>query len=373
MKRTLSMRGRVAFTLVELLIVIGIFVILLAIAVPAFSSMMFSSEQSMAENAMKIGVAAGRDAALRAGAGRDGAAVFIFENKRIQVVPCVQAGTVEDVDNNNNPVTRQIFAPVNGFEPVKLPRSWTVRGYAAANSIDDEWYEDSYTTASRANGNWVFPETDFFDQDQGYDANRQGKRQSFMVRFEGGTGMLKPDPTPVLVLFPSESTSFRNAQPYSIWRADLESDLVRFVARVQVAPPSGTNSLDATMRQQLLGNQASDVILVRGVSQLAFCNERSLASALAGIVPQVRINDTSGCLYQVPASGYATKPQFVPGIDGSDTTIAAMNAWIENRLPQGNVQGNPLVPSEARIFTVQRYSGVLQEVTGTKNSQGVTQ
>jgi prepilin-type N-terminal cleavage/methylation domain-containing protein len=360
----LRLASRAAFTLVELLIVISIFVLLLAIAVPAFSSMLYSMEQASADNALRIGVAAARDAAIRAGAGRDGAAVFVIEEERLTIVPCVKAGIVDDVDAAGNPVAREVFAPITGFEPVKLPRTWTVRGYATAGMITDDWYETTYTdTALRAEANWVLPETDaaVFDEDA-TTGDEGAKRQTFLIRFEGGTGMLKPDPTGVLVLLPVEFTEFRyGGSAWADWRGDQEPDGARFVARVLAAPVgTGAGQLSQVERRELLGDEATDTVLARGVSQVALCNEKALASAL-GLTP----DRNTGTLY----TGY-TEPRFVPGLDGSVAMIENVSKWLEGRLT--NAAGSP-IPSEARVFTIQRYTGALQEVTGTAFGQGVTQ
>ncbi|MEX2218984.1 MAG: type II secretion system protein [Phycisphaerales bacterium] len=363
--------NRCAFTLIELLIVIAVFILLMAVAVPAFSSMMYSSEASMAENAVRAGLAAGRDAAVRAGPGRDSCVVFLFEGKRMMILPCLRAGTVEDTPLSGGPpgltVTREVFAPVNGFEPVRLPGGWMVRGYATPGMIDPEWYEDTYpSNAQRAVGNWVFPENDFYDDASG--EQTEGQRQSFIVRFEGGTGMLKTDPTPVLVLFPSGSTYFRSGgaagSPWNLppYRADQEPDGARLVARVQGAPAAGRGALNLVQRQQLLGDRATDTVLCKAVGQLALSNERRLASAMDLVTPPVRLDPDTACLYQ-----NTTEPMFV-GTGNLDTN--RLNEWIENRLRDTN---NALVESEARVFTIHRYLGSLQEVTGTVNAQGVTQ
>src|SRR5436305_8362895 len=88
--RPRGVRGRRGFTLIELLVVIAIFVLLLALAVPAVSSLMDSSEESMAQNALRSGLAAARDAAMRSSGYDDGAAVFFYEpGGRLSIVPCI--------------------------------------------------------------------------------------------------------------------------------------------------------------------------------------------------------------------------------------------------------------------------------------------
>jgi prepilin-type N-terminal cleavage/methylation domain-containing protein len=367
--------SRAAFTLIELLIVISIFVLLLAIGVPAFSSMLYSSEQASAENALKIGLASARDAAIRAGSGRDGAAVFVFEEHRLTIVPCLKAGEIGDVHGAtwnppNEPVTREVFAPVTGFEPVKLPRNWTVRGYATPNMIDEDWYERTYpnTNNLRQTGHWVFPETDYFVYDDQY-GDRGDDRQTFMVRFEGGTGMLKADPGGVLVLLPGESTYFRGGPPWSTFRADEQADGARFVARVLSVPWTGAAGLSEADRRKVLGDISDDTILTKGVTQLALCNEKALAAALG-----VALDKNTGTIYVSPRDETPPlspiHPTFVTPLRGIPQRITDITKWIEGRYPDAPAVP---VPSEARLFTVQRYSGLLQEVTGTANGNGVTQ
>jgi prepilin-type N-terminal cleavage/methylation domain-containing protein len=362
-----SAAKRAAFTLVELLVVIGIFVILLLVAVPAFTSMMYSSEQSMAENALRIGLAAARDAAVRSGPGRDAAAVFIFESRRLTIMPCVRSGTVDDQAPGQPlgvTVKREVFTTVPNFESVKLPKGWVVRGYASPGMIEPlpngQWYEQTYS-GSAQQGNWVFPETDFYCQvppPAGQPTGTLGDlRQTFMVRFEGGTGIVKSDPTPVLVLFPSESTSFRATVPWRDYRADEDPDGGHFLARVLAAPLTNPGGLNLQDRQQLVGEVATDMIFTKAVTQLALSSEKALAAALG-----VRVDGAggTGCLYQ-----NAAQPTLLTGV-----TPDAINAWVEDRYQ--NAQGRA-VASDCRLYTVQRYLGTLQEVTGTKGAQGVSQ
>jgi prepilin-type N-terminal cleavage/methylation domain-containing protein len=366
---------RRAFTLVELLVVIAIFVLLLAIAVPAFSSMLYSSEQSLAENSVRIGLQAARDAALRNAAGKDAAAVFFFDRftGRTSILPCTFAAIVKDEDQNSpvDPpplVDREVFVPVAGFEPVQLPRGWNIRGYAGPRTIDTMWYERTYpSNTARNRGNWVFPETSFYDEDAGDDGT---DRQTFMVRFEGSTGVLKvSDAAAVLVLSPSPSTTFRSSSPWNnpALRADTEPDYARFVRRVASRPAAGAGSLTVLARQELIGDVASDTVLTRPVSQVAVYSEKKLAQALGA-----RTDSATGCLYQ-----NLPDPTFI-NVGGSpmgDTDVVRINDWVEGHLLNPTPPALPAsqyIDSDCRVFALQKYLGTLQEMTGTLKGQGVT-
>lgn len=374
-----------AFTLIEILVVISIFVLLLAIAVPAFSAMLYSSEQSLAEQSLKSGLNTARDFAARSPVGQDAAAVFVYdrESKRTSIVVCTKAGVLTDIDRSNTTaasrptVVREVFAPAPGVEPIQMTSGWTVRGYAPAYTIDDEWYETTYAGGTlRSQGHWLFPETSFFD-----DINNRADgldRQSFMIRFEGGTGLVKAtDLNASLVLMPSPGTTFRSnwpplgsyVQTNNPLNVENEGDGVRFVKRVLAWPsfgPAPTISLQT--KQQILGDESSDTILVKSVGQFALCNENRLAKALG-----IRVDDSTGCIYQDPfklTPAGLPGPVFVQrlGSPFGANDIADLDAWIEGHLT--DTAGDP-IDSDCRIFTVQRYLGWLQEVTGTINGQGV--
>src|ERR1051325_9164938 len=119
---------RNAFTITELLVVIAIIVLLIAIAVPALSGLMGSSERSLAENQLRAALSA----AIQSETG-DGAAVFLFtlnsngNGGHITVVPCIAAGQLEDIDDNalapsntNLLRTRDVFVPIPNIEPVQI-------------------------------------------------------------------------------------------------------------------------------------------------------------------------------------------------------------------------------------------------------------
>lgn len=345
-----------AFTLVELLVVISIFVLVLAVGVPAFSSLLYSSDQSLAENALKAGLSSARDAASRSADGQDAGAVFFYDDQRISIVIVTRTGTALDLAQNDPTqpaqfVQRDFFAPVPGLAPVQLPRGWMIRGLNFPDTLDGEtWYEDTYPLSggNQRPTNWVFPETSFFDRDDGLDG---WDRQTFMVRFEGGTGRLKvSDPSAVLVFAPSPSLAFRTMAPWSQMRADREADGGRFARRVAAAPSSVLQPAD---KLDLLGDRASDTVLTKAVGQVALYNESRLAGALGG-----RSSVVTGCLY---APGNDPVYLAIPGITNAGERNRRINEWIEDRLV---VAGVP-VPSDARVFAVHTYLGWLTEVTGT--------
>ena len=356
-----------AFTLVELLVVVALFVVLLAIGVPAFRGMLESSDETMAENAMRGGVAAARDAAARGGQGQDAAAVFFYDSvsHKISIVPCVFVGTLLDqsgllIPGGSNEVLRDVFVPMSGYEPSQLPRGWIARGYAGPNSIDNEWYGTGAYAGSnvRQQGNWLFPETDFYDWDV---ANSGANRQTFMIRFEGGTGALKPaDGQAVLIVSPAPSDDFRNTGVFADtrFRLDTSANQLRTVRQILDAPFTGAAALTIQQRRQLLGDIASDTVLAKPVRLVSLCNDaRGLAPYM-----NVRLDRATASIYQ-----NATTPQFVSGVD-----LDTMNEYINGAEP--NTPPNaPLLETRARIFSVHRYLGTLLEITGTIDGQGVGQ
>ena len=370
MKHALSLSLRRAFTLVEVLVVISIFVLLLAIAVPAFSSMLYTSEQSLAENSLRLALGAARDVAAKSPTGQDSAAVFMYdpESKKTTTLIVTKVGVLNDrifnggqEGNNNASVTREVFAAAPGIEPIQMTAGWTVRGYAPAGFIDDEWYEQAGYQNLRTQGNWVFPETEFYLDS---DPQSHGQRQTFMIRFEGGTGQVLPvDPSGVLVFSESPSSANRNTPivggnpSTNPLNPENEPDPVRFVRKILAWPTTGTLALPSSSpRHHIVGQYSRDVILAKAVGQVALCSERRLARGL-----QLEVDKFTGCLYQQPS---ASGPAFVTAVTDADL----INQWIENTLPDGN---GGVVDSDCRIFCVQKYLGWLQEVTGTRNGQGV--
>lgn len=397
--------ARRAYTLTELLVVVAIFVIVLVIAIPAFQSMLYGSEQSLAENALRQGLASARDRAARGRPGEDTAAVFFFEpGGRSSIVTCVKAGEMVSVDpTTQERRTLEIFAPASGAEPVQMPRGWSVRGYARPNMIDDTWYDRTYPSAGnvREQGAWVFPENGFYWAGNGPDytplrtrpaAGQNRNRNTFMVRFEGGSGhAVTSSPTYVLVLAPV-AEEFRSTLPWNlpgpdgrfVLRVDQEADAQRFVSRAlalpQIAPVvvgqvnnAGTQNI--VQRSQLdlvLGPDAADIVRAKAVGQLAVYSESRLARGLG-----LRLDRATDSLYQ-PATDSEPHARWVSEWGPNPTTqqYELASAWIEGRrrpgsAPDDDNNGWSAAAPDARIFAIARYQGSLVEMTGSDSGRGV--
>lgn len=355
---------RAAFTLIEVLLVISIMVLILAISIPAFSGLLYSSDQSLAENALRGGLQAARDAAVRSAFGQDTAAVFFYDNGRSSIVVCKLVGKLDDVTPPPaQAVTREVFAPVQGFDPTQLPFGWTVRGLALPGRINAEWYNDSYGALGAGvtnDANWVLPETSFYDKTSSDDNpdSKGGVRHSFMVRFQGGTGeVVMRDEAPVIVFSAAPSSVFRQSGLFKDWDALREGDPVRFAKRVLLAPVASAASegegggITNQDRRKVIGDISTDTLLARPIEHLVVCQEKR-ALAAVGIRPD-RVTNT---VYSAP-SVTVKKAEFTSEV--TTQKIQDLNKWFMARLltPSGE-----LVDSDARQFTVQRHMGQLQEV-----------
>jgi type II secretory pathway pseudopilin PulG len=239
MLNTNVVRG--AYTVVELLVVIVIAGLLLTIAVPAFQSTIYSSNRSLAVNAIQAASVMGRDVAVNTG--KDGAIVFVYDPdvQRIQIIPAIRVGTMRETTtaptgtgSGGGPSSvgfgdqpyfdRDVFVPAPVGEVLTLPDSWMVRGYAppgllldydsagraAADWYDSDLYGDDNVDISnpsnpKSNANWLFPETGFFARNaqvsggsldgslSNVNPNLPTARQSFMIRFDGRTGAVSRD------------------------------------------------------------------------------------------------------------------------------------------------------------------------------------
>lgn len=350
-------RRNPAFTLTELLVVIAIIVLLIVLAVPAFSTMVRSQEAAAAETRLQGALTAARDAAVRSGSGQDTGAVFAFEpGGRLTITVAQRIGTLNDT-SSTPPVLREIFVPLDTVEPFELPRNWAVRGYAPASAIGVmDWYDSGsgpvrYTLNQPA---WVFPETGFYSMgvaDAGQD------RQTFMVRFEGGSGVvMSGTPDPVLVVMPRASEAGRPIDPAQAWRRpDRAADLRRWAVRIL----TDKINLTDTERVAILGNVSSDMVLARGVTTLALFDDRKLAAALG-----VRLDPVTNSLYAIDRGVFDSGRQQVrpTWVTGPRIRSSSMNRWIEG---YANIHANDAVQAEnpeARVFLVDRNVGAIRAV-----------
>ncbi len=360
-----------AFTLIEMLVVIIVIIIIVLITVPAFQAMIYSNGRIQAEEGLKAGLALGRDAAVRGGDGEDAAAVFIYEpGSGMKIVACRRVGSIQDIDLNRTGadrfVQRDVFVPISTFEPVALPKIWTVRGYAGGAQIDAGWYElvggdPRYPVGEPS---WVFPETGFFDSDLNAPQTDGLNRQTFMVRFSGGSGAVTTaSPEAALVVYPRDSRFNRSNISNGDLRLDTSKDKVRTVRRIM----ADRVSITPDQRRQLLGEGSGDCILVKSVTQVALMDETKLAAALG-----VRVNQVTGCIYQ--ASKF---PVFVTAeAGGSNLAVTAqrINRWIEGdtnldgRYTAGMVQATVTDEPLAKIFVLDRFLGGVQQVVLTPAS-----
>lgn len=397
-KHTSITRVRQAFSLIEMMAVLVILAILLAIGVPSIRSMIYSSERSLAENQLRVAMTAARDAAVRSGGG-DAAAVFFYQDNRTVIIPCVSVGIVNDrksvagadVTTGPQDTEREVFVPVEGVEPIRMPLGWNVRGYAAPGVIptqatgpspSDGWMDctGSMPTAIANQGHWVFPETSFLNltalsqpngsvqgEDEGW------KRQTFMVRFESGTGNAAISArVPVLVLDPLPVLSgegFRGAgrDPYAMEEHDptQAASLEAFV-RQQINNPQlrAGNPPDIT---KILGDVSPDTVLAMPVTEIALYDEARMASAI-GVV---RLNTITNCLYgnmedenlapTVPEFDRSTRTWGGAVPDAQDIQ-ARINAYMTRDAHTPRVLDES-TSFEARVFTIQRYMGQLTEVS----------
>jgi len=342
------------FTLTEVLAVTIIVVILIGISVPSFNSMLESANQTRASTLLRLGASAAQDAAIRADDARDTAAFFLFEpGGRITIVVGKEVGEYRPpsgVDGGDGE-PRSIFVADPTLESIEMPARMLVRGLAPANSIEQgidgdvtgyAWYADSRYEHDQLN--WVLPETglldpESLDDDEGY------KRQSFMLRFEGGTGRAATDVKRQALLFdPRPEVEFRTRSPWTngadpYVRPDLNPN-----HRMLVRKALGDPNLDADDRELLIGDRSPDTVLARQVSMVALYDARELASAV-------------GSADSPPADFGGVDARTGSLYDGFDLTVPAIDRSVSDAV-------NARIRSVAELFTLERYSGRLARVVG---------
>ncbi len=381
-----------AFTIIELLVVISIFVLVLAIAVPSFSAILYSTERSQAGNQVSVALGAARAAAVGSQGLNDTAAVFFYDptigRTRIGVYTVVGKIKDHNLDPNltNQIVERDVFVPVPNFQPVQLPKGWMVRGFAPTGSVDVDvkvtgspaaprnysgWYESNATRVQDGSGgNWVFPETGFYNPDNASDVvtNNETARQSFMVRFVAGTGAVSMSQrSPAIVVDPSPSQVFRlSTEPFKSNRLDKAQDLAVEVRRLLSHRDLEKNPVTGKFwdedKRKLLGDMASDTVLARPVLELAVYDERTLAAAVGAR----GVNSGTGTIYSDPSGKKLAGPEidqtiFSPAA-GPDVIAKNINSWIQGTTTKGSTAPKSAVTSDARIVTLDRYTGTVKEI-----------
>lgn len=379
---------RPAFTVTELLVVISIFVLVVAGTIPAFKSMIASSEQALAENQLRVGLGAARDAAIQDPSGDAVAAFFFQPGGKVSIIPCISVGFLLDNELNGGLATgrsvkREVFAPINTISPIQLPRGWSVRGFTPPNTISGSdnstltnntngWY-DSYTRSAGGGGGgvdpgslgmWVFPETNLLDLTSAQLDESGWQRQTFIVRFKNGTGQLDSgNRSLAIIIDPIAAEGFRTAEPFASTRLDKVADLPQTVRRL-LAKTSLLPQQDAD-RIKLVGDISIDSVLARPITELAVYSERSLTAGLSSALGYRGADRVTQTIYAPPdetdgpridAANYQTT-----GLDLFAVSLAA-SRWIDGRLRQGNTPAGELLETDARIFTLQQYLGQLQEL-----------
>ncbi len=408
---------RSAFTIVELLVVILIGLIILTIAVPAFQSMNYSSNRSLAVNALQASSLMARDVALSTG--RDGAVVFVYDPAigRMQIIPAVKVGTLREkttapgIGGGASGLTdapfydRDVFVPATEGETIQMPRFWNVRGYANPRLLIDQdsagnsastWYTSNAYGGTDSNDpikdqdHWLFPETGFFPVDaQINGGSLDGSlgvvnnadptaRQSFMIRFDARTGVVSKDSSTALFVNPRNSRE----RPYGdqptnelerSLRVDISDDLGVWASRMlmsgNLTPGDLTpwQNADEALRVQMIGNGSNDTVLVKAVTRLAIYDERRLAIGVGAR----GLNQVTQTLY-MPADQTDRNAEIEFDMDlfsdaglGEEDVLERINQWIDGNTTftfDGDYELNVDDEPESRLYLIQSYTGELQEV-----------
>ncbi|MEN0020726.1 MAG: hypothetical protein AAF747_07580 [Planctomycetota bacterium] len=388
-----------AFTLTELVVVMAIIVVLVAVSVPAFRSMLTSVGRASAETSLRVGVAGARDLAIRSG--EDTVAAFFFEPQgKTTIVAAVRVGEIEDqspdaATNTVVPTTaffpqREIFVATPEVIPVQLPENWMVRGLALEGTAGEGnlrvgnaqtnggWYAEQHYR--EADHNWVFPETGFIQPPTnpvvGTGELRGGElRQTFVIRFKGGTGQIDPsDNSDLLIYAPigsidrSQSVTFNRDLTGNDGffgavllpvdeSASLVEELPSYIERAKAVVPSGGSITPESYLTELFGDESIDSVLARPVEVIALYNELELVRGLARFdIGDGQLNDATDTLYTD-----ATQP-------AAPVIMAEIDSWI-----RGDTNGNGVAVADetgvideedrprARLYAIVPNRGTLRE------------
>lgn len=426
-----------AFTLTELFVVIAITAIVVTVAVPSFTSLIRSSERTLSTNSVLVGATVARDIALRDGV--DAAAVFLQdEGGAVRVSIVAKAGEFDDIEATIDPfvrtrptttvatVRREVFAPVPDAPVLELAPAFGVRGYAPPYSMQASadtaptWYDsDLYggnqgvatgrgggTGQAKRVGNWVAPESGYFNQDTyggaltvtagtGAGATLGTPRQSFMLRFAGGTGAAVTGGAPVLVLdarpvqrgtpqdreavFGSANYQPAAGVPRAWWRVEESESQFQWARRVIETDSDAfwqrsPNEPRALRRARLIGLYSHDTVLCAPVTRVAVYREAELAQGVrAG-----GVNEITGTLYAPfgKSGGIALDvggPQTINGVRYGRGVLASrggdldairrdINRWVSGDTDLDGVLGEEDDKPLAQLFTLDTVTGDLREV-----------
>lgn len=159
--------GRSAFTVLELVVVIGVIIALVAATLPAFRAISDSNRVASSRNSLAATLGTARTLAMQRG--RDVAVMFTFDTRSqvttLQIIE--QIGITDDAGNGMDAAA--IFVPVEGQGVTELPRGAGVFGYGFAASRGNSnpanpwnWYTDAgllYGGSSEFDP-WILPRTD---------------------------------------------------------------------------------------------------------------------------------------------------------------------------------------------------------------------
>lgn len=161
-------RGARAFSLVELLVVMGVMIALVATTLPAFKALQESNRASNGINGVTAALNTARALAVRES--RDTAVMFMFDvTRQVMSMQMLYADTVTHNEPDLGVAT--VFIPVEGQSLVELPKGAGVYGCGygatrvgnAKQENEANWYTDLgvlYDSSSDEGDPWLFPRSD---------------------------------------------------------------------------------------------------------------------------------------------------------------------------------------------------------------------
>ncbi|MEO0386083.1 MAG: hypothetical protein AAF281_00940 [Pseudomonadota bacterium] len=390
-------RGAVrGFTVLELFVVIVVILIVLAISVPAFSAMLRTSEETLAENALSASVIVAREIAA-AGEG-DAAAVFQYDPEagyRISIAREAALMRSTPFEGATGPGVFDVLTPADDAPPVTLPRGYSIRGYAAPGTMQPDqygralWYDSADyavdngsgglsvagATVSAA-GHWLFPEDGFYDRSEQQTANENiTARQSFMVRFKNGTAEWTDGTGLGLFVDPAASITPRRGEIPSALRSTLDvservsgRDLrlwARYIATTtDLNDDEDVDDADRDLREALLGPTSNDSVVVKSLSRFAVYRERDLALGIGarGVNRQTAslyapfdaddeiALDTAGVLDPVDGDVRQRISQWITGDTNLDGVYDTLDPNFDPDTPGGD-------RPRAAMYVIQRQTG----------------